>query len=69
MLTKEEIKQVFINTKLEENYNFLEDDLVALAKAFINAAEEKIRTAEHERCTKIVRSLNKEVANVLEFKK
>lgn len=66
MLSNQEIKQIFINTKLEENYNFLEEDLVKLANAFVAAAEVKIRNHERDRCTTIVKSLNKEVARVLE---
>lgn len=66
MLTKEEIKQIFINTTLEENYNFLEEDLVKLANAYVSAVEPKIREKEKDRCVKIARSLNKEVARVLE---
>lgn len=66
MLTNEEIKLTFINTPLEENYNFLESDLVKLAQAFIVAAEKKARASEREKCVRIVRSLNKEVARALE---
>ena len=36
-LTVEEIRDTFINTKLEENYNFLEEDLEKLASAFVMA--------------------------------
>jgi hypothetical protein len=66
MLTPREIKDAFINCKLEENYNFLEEDLVKLANAFVTAAEPKITKKERDRCVKIARSLNKEVAKVLE---
>jgi hypothetical protein len=66
MLTPREIKDAFINCKLEENYNFLEEDLVNLAKTFVTAAEPKITKKERDRCVKIARSLNKEVAKVLE---
>jgi hypothetical protein len=66
MLTPREIKDAFINCKLEENYNFLEEDLVKLAKTFVTAAEPKITKKERDRCVKIARSLNKEVAKVLE---
>ena len=66
MLTPREIKDAFINCTLEENYNFLEEDLVKLAKTFVTAAEPKITKKERDRCVKIARSLNKEVAKVLE---
>lgn len=69
MLTPREIKDAFINCKLEENYNFLEEDLVNLANAFIAAAEPKITQKEKDRCVKIVNGLNKEVAKALEVAK
>ena len=69
MLTKEEITITFINTHLEENYNFLEDDLVKLANAFVNAATQKIARQERAECLKFVRSLNTEVAKALDEKR
>jgi hypothetical protein len=39
---------------------------VNLAKTFVTAAEPKITKKERDRCVKIARSLNKEVAKVLE---
>jgi len=42
ILTKEEIMQAFIHANLIENYNFLEEDLVKLANAFIDKAMEKL---------------------------
>lgn len=63
VLTAQEITEVFINTKLEENYNFLQDDLVKLANAFINAAKPKIEKAEKELCVDIARSVNTLVAD------
>ena len=65
MLSVDEIKQTFINTPLEENYNFLESDLVKLANAFINAAKPKIEMAERTECIKVVNSLNHFVAKKL----
>jgi len=44
-LTKEDVVKVFMNTPLEENYNFLDDDLVKLANAFVQFALAK---REHE---------------------
>jgi pyrroloquinoline quinone (PQQ) biosynthesis protein C len=56
MLSKEEIKTVFVNTYLEENYNFLEEDLVTLAIAFVKAATPKIQKAERERVMEEIRN-------------
>jgi hypothetical protein len=69
MLTKDEIKDTFINTPLEEDYNFLEDDLVKLANAFVAAATTKIAKAEREECVEFVRSLNHLVADKLQEKR
>ena len=65
-LTVEEINEAFRNVNLEENYNFLEDDLLKLANAFIMAAMPSVRRAELTMCVNFVRSLNTEVANALE---
>ena len=65
-LTIEEINEAFRNVNLEENYNFLEDDLVKLANAFVMAAMPSVRRAELTMCVNFVRSLNTEVANALE---
>ena len=46
VLTPQEISEVFINTPLEEDCNFLQDDLVKLANAFIAAAKPKIELDE-----------------------
>jgi hypothetical protein len=69
MLTKTEIKDTFINTMLEEDYNFLEDDLVKLANAFVAAATPKIAKAERAECVDFVRSLNHLVADKLQEKR
>ncbi len=68
-LTIEEINEAFRNVNLEENYNFLEDDLLKLANAFIMAAMPSIRRAELTMCVNYVRSLNTEVASALEDKR
>ena len=62
-LTTQEITEAFINTQLEEDYNFLQDDLVKLANAFIAAAEPKIRKAELTECVKVAKSVNTLVAD------
>ena len=62
-LTPQEITTVFVNTPLEENYNFLQEDLVKLANAFIAAAEKKIALKERQECIKLARSVNTLVAD------
>jgi hypothetical protein len=68
-LTIEEIRDTFINTKLEENYNFLEEDLEKLASAFVMAAMPKIAKIERNLCINFVRTLNGPVAQALEDKR
>ena len=65
-MTPEQVTQTFINTPLEENYNFLEADLVKLANAFIDAATPDIAKAERAECLKIARSVNYLVAEKIE---
>jgi hypothetical protein len=62
-LTIEEIVETFINTKLEEDYNFLQDDLVTLSQAIITAAAPKIARKERAACVDIARSVNTMVAD------
>jgi hypothetical protein len=75
-LKKEDVFQTFFAAGLEGDYNFLEDDLMKLARAFAAMRDEEInervfRTAklERSRCVEFVRSLNPEVARALEEKK
>jgi hypothetical protein len=68
-LTTDEIKLAFRGIYLEENYSFLEEDLIKLANGFIAAAEPKIRKAELAECVKFVRSLNTYVAEALDEKR
>lgn len=70
ILSIDEIRKVFITTPLEENYNFLEADLVKLGNSFAEMVEYKLaqRTAEaikEERaeCIKVARSVNHLVAD------
>ena len=65
MLTKEEVTEAFINSNLEENYNFLQDDLVKLAEAFVAVAKPKIADKEFAFCVDVVRSLNSVIADKL----
>ena len=64
-LDKEQIKESFRKIYLEENYNFLEDDLVKLADAFIMAAMPAIVKTERDMCIKFVNTLNTNVARAL----
>jgi hypothetical protein len=64
-LDKEQIKEAFRNLYLEENYNFLEEDLVKLADAFIMAALPMIIRTERDMCIKFVNTLNTNVARAL----
>ena len=66
MITKEQVNEAFRNVTLEENYNFLEDDLVKLAHAFIEAAKPSIVAIERQECVKVVRSMNSFVAEKLQ---
>jgi hypothetical protein len=64
-LNTEEIKEAFRKIHLEETYNFLEEDLVMLADAFIMAAMPMIVRTERKMCVKFVNSLNTNVARAL----
>ena len=63
MLNNQQIKDAFINAHLEENYNFLEDDLVKLANAFIAAAKPDLIKEERAACVEVARSYNNLVAD------
>jgi hypothetical protein len=64
-LNSDEIKEAFRKIYLEENYNFLEEDLVKLADGFIMAAMPAIVKTERDMCIKFVNSLNTNVARAL----
>ena len=64
-LNTNEIKEAFRKIYLEENYDFLEEDLVKLADAFIMAAMPSIVKTERDMCIKFVNSLNTNVARAL----
>jgi hypothetical protein len=68
-LTIEEIGDAFRSVTLEEHYNFLEDDLVLLANAFVMAAMPSIVRTEREVCIEFVANLNSEVAAALREKR
>jgi hypothetical protein len=64
-LDKDQIKEAFRNIYLEENYNFLEEDLQKLADGFIMAAMPAIVKTERDMCIKFVNTLNTNVARAL----
>ncbi len=73
---KEDVMQAFFAAGLEEDYNFLEEDLMKLATAFGKLRNEEMVEAvfravrlERSRCVEFVRSLNPEVARALDEKK
>ena len=68
-LTAEEIREAFHGVNLEENYNFLEDDLVKLASAFVMAAMPAVVRQERNLCIDFVNSLNTEVGKALQEKR
>jgi hypothetical protein len=75
-LKKDDVFQAFFAAGLEGDYNFLEDDLLKLAKVFaglrdneLNDRVYKATQNERNRCIEFVRSLNPVVAQALEDKK
>ena len=60
-MTPERIHEIFRSIDLEENHNFLEDDLIKLAEAY---AEEGARQ-ERAGCLKVVKNLNRVVGEKL----
>ena len=64
-LNTQEIKEAFRKVYLEENHDFLEEDLVKLADTFIMAAVPAIVKTERDMCVKFVNSLNTNVARAL----
>lgn len=68
-LTEKEVGIAFRQIHLEENYNFLAEDLVKLANGFARAAAPAIIEAERAECVKFVKSLNMLVGEALEGKR
>lgn len=58
MLSRKEINKIFHELQLEDNYNFLEDDLEKLAKAYIDVGAKK----ERELCIDVAKAYNGIVA-------
>lgn len=69
ILTPQEVNEVFINANLEEEYDFLQADLVKLANRLVEKATPKIIQAERNECIKFVKSLNTLVGEKLEEKR
>jgi hypothetical protein len=63
IITPQEINEIFINANLEEDYNFLQSDLIKLANAFVNFATPRIAKEERILCVDVARSLNTLVAD------
>ena len=63
ILTIQEINEAFVNAHLEENYNFLEEDLIKLANAFVDAARPIIAKEELASCVEVARAYNTLVAD------
>jgi len=63
MLTKQEVTDAFINANLEEHYNFLEEDLIKLANAFIEKARPTIALEERNACIEVAKAYNTLVAD------
>lgn len=68
-IKKEDVMQAFFAAGLEEDYNFLEEDLMKLANAFATAAAPAIIKAERAECVKFTKSLNMLVGEALEGKR
>jgi hypothetical protein len=60
-MTPERVHEIFRSINLEENHNFLEDDLIKLAEAY---AEEGARQ-ERAGCLEVVTNLNRVVGEKL----
>jgi hypothetical protein len=61
-LSKEQVVDTFMNTQLEGDYNFLQEDLLKLANAFVAAAAPEIAKEERVLCLAVARSVNHLVA-------
>jgi 2-keto-3-deoxy-galactonokinase len=64
-LNAKQAGEAFRTIMLEENHNFLEDDLVLLANAFVRYVEPHIRTDELNKCVEIATNLNRNVGEKL----
>jgi hypothetical protein len=69
MLTTKQIRDIFIHSNLEGNYDFLEEDLIKLARLFEKDGALQSTLIERQACIDFVRQLNKDVARALEDKR
>jgi hypothetical protein len=60
-MTPERINEIFRGLSLEENHNFLEDDLVKIAQAYAEVGARQERAG----CIKVVTQLNRVVGEKL----
>ena len=58
ILTKQTIAKVFHELQLEDNYNFLEDDLIKLVNAYIKVVTPIIAKEELANCVEVCNALN-----------
>ena len=65
-LNAQQVGDAFRTVMLEENYNFLAEDLVLMANAFVRYAEPMIRKDELDACVGIVSNLNRIVGEKLQ---
>jgi hypothetical protein len=65
-LTPEQVGEAFRTIMLEENHNFLEEDLVTLANTFVKAAAPMIAKLERDKCIEVARAVNYLVAERIE---
>jgi hypothetical protein len=66
LLTKQEVTDTFLQANLEGYYNFLQDDLIKLANAFIKAAAPQIAKEERDLCIDVAKSVNHLVAEKIQ---
>ena len=63
MIDNKEIKDIFINLDLIEDYNFVEEDLLKLANAYIDAVKKPIALEERQACVDVANAYNHLVAD------
>lgn len=76
MISEDLIKQVFFYCKNDDPNGLYTDpnddqplDIIEYARKLESVISDSVRLKEHARCVEIVRSLNKDVARVLEDRK
>ena len=75
MISEELIKQIFFHCKNNDPNGLYTDptdeslDIIEYARKIEAVISDSVRLKEHARCVEIVRSMNKDVARVLEDRK